>query len=227
MNITAVIPCRAGSTRVKNKNFRRFADSNLLEIKVKQAKALGRRGLDIVVNSDSPIAKDIAIANGVRFVERPEYYASSECTNSEYYEHLASGVDADCIMILQPTAPLIRPETINDCLDVFTKNGPYSHLNAYDSLMTCEYVKKFAWYGGSPMNYDLTNMPNSQDLQPIVMPTFNIMICKVDSLLKAKNVITDRCFFYEVDDLQSVEIDTPLDFEIAEFLYKKIRNEDK
>ena len=53
------------------------------------------------------------------------------------------------------------------------------------------------------------------------------MICKVDSLLKAKNVITDRCYFYEVDDLQSIEIDTPLDFEIAEFLYKKIRNEDK
>ena len=93
--------------------------------------------------------------------------------------------------------------------------------------MTCEYVKKFAWYDGSPMNYDLLNMPNSQDLQPIIMPTFNIMICKVDSLLKAKNVITDRCFFYEVDDLQSIEIDTPLDFEIAEFLYKKIRNEDK
>ena len=35
-------------------------------------------------------------------------------------------------------------------------------------------------------------MPNSQDLNPIVIPTFNIMICKVSELLKAKNVITKK-----------------------------------
>jgi CMP-N-acetylneuraminic acid synthetase len=40
-NITIVIPCRAGSTRVKNKNFKPFANSSLLEIKIKQAKTLG------------------------------------------------------------------------------------------------------------------------------------------------------------------------------------------
>ena len=37
MDITIVIPARAGSTRVKNKNFKPFADSSLLEIKIKQA----------------------------------------------------------------------------------------------------------------------------------------------------------------------------------------------
>ena len=34
--IKALIPVRAGSQRVKNKNIRPFAGSNLLEIKVKQ-----------------------------------------------------------------------------------------------------------------------------------------------------------------------------------------------
>ena len=57
MDVTVVIPCRAGSTRVKNKNFRPFGGSNLLEIKVNQAKSLG---LPTVVNSDSEIAKEIA-----------------------------------------------------------------------------------------------------------------------------------------------------------------------
>ena len=34
MDITAVIPVRAGSTRVKNKNIKPFAGSSLLEIKI-------------------------------------------------------------------------------------------------------------------------------------------------------------------------------------------------
>ena len=62
MDVTVVIPCRAGSTRVKNKNFRSFGGSNLLEIKVNQAKSLG---LPTVVNSDSEIAKEIAKKHNV------------------------------------------------------------------------------------------------------------------------------------------------------------------
>ena len=62
-------------------------------------------------------------------------------------------------------------------------------------------------------------MPNSQDLDPIIMPTYNVMICKVNELLKNKNVITNKCFFYKINDLESIEIDTPLEFEIAEILY--------
>ena len=37
-NITAIIPVRKGSVRVKNKNLKPFADSSLLEIKIKQEK---------------------------------------------------------------------------------------------------------------------------------------------------------------------------------------------
>ena len=35
MKITAVIPIRCGSQRVKDKNLRAFADTNLMELKIK------------------------------------------------------------------------------------------------------------------------------------------------------------------------------------------------
>ena len=35
MKITAVIPIRSGSQRVKDKNLRAFADTNLMELKIK------------------------------------------------------------------------------------------------------------------------------------------------------------------------------------------------
>ena len=219
MDVTVVIPCRAGSTRVKNKNFRPFGGSNLLEIKVNQAKSLG---LPTVVNSDSEIAKEIAKKHNINFTERPEYYASSKCNNSEYYEYLANSVSTEYIMILQPTAPLLNDSTLINCYNEFSKN-----LDKYDSLVTVQYAKKHAWYNNKPINYDLKNTPNSQDLNPIMFPTFNVMICKVSSLLKTKNAITEKCLFYQVEDNEAIEIDDQLEFDVAEFLYNKFKNENK
>jgi CMP-N-acetylneuraminic acid synthetase len=219
MDITVVIPCRAGSTRVKNKNFKPFGNSNLLEIKIIQAKKLG---LPVAINSDSDVAKRIAAEHNVGFIERPTFYASSECNNSEYYEYLAKSVNTEYIMILQPTAPLLTDETLYKCFSLMREQ-----CDKYDSLVTAQFAKKHAWYHGSPINYELSNTPNSQDLDPIILPTFNVMICKTESLLKYKNVITPNNLFVSVDDNESIEIDTQLDFDIAEYLYKKLRNESK
>ena len=57
--ITAIVPVRKGSQRVKNKNFKPFADSNLLEIKLntlKQIKTIDK----IIVSTDSSIAIETA-----------------------------------------------------------------------------------------------------------------------------------------------------------------------
>ena len=43
-------------------------------------------------------------------------------------------------------------------------------------------------------------------------------------MLAAKNMICSKPYFYEVSDTESVDIDTELDFEFAEFLFKKYRN---
>ena len=60
-----------------------------------------------------------------------------------------------------------------------------------------------------------------------MFPTFNVMICKVSSLLETKNAITKHCLFYPVDDNEAIEIDDQLEFDIAEFLYNKFKNENK
>ena len=72
--LTAVIPVRAGSQRVKNKNTKPFADSNLLKIKLKTLKKISMID-NIVVNSDSDEMLDIALSYGVSTHKREEYYA--------------------------------------------------------------------------------------------------------------------------------------------------------
>ena len=78
--IKAVIPVRAGSQRVKNKNLRNFNGKNLLIHKIEKLKKV--KGLsDIIVNTDSVEAIEIAKKYKVNFWKRDEYYASSKCLN--------------------------------------------------------------------------------------------------------------------------------------------------
>ena len=53
--------------------------------------------------------------------------------------------------------------------------------------------------------------------------TFGISILSRDTMLKRKNVVGDNPMFYIVSDEESIDIDTPLDFEFAKHIYK-IRN---
>ena len=64
MAYTAVIPVRAGSTRVKDKNIRPFAGSSLLEVKIEQLKRISYID-QIVVSSDSEQMLELATCKGV------------------------------------------------------------------------------------------------------------------------------------------------------------------
>ena len=78
--------------RVKNKNIKEFAGKSLLEHKIDIVKKLPVD--NIIVNTDSEYAISIANKNNINYHKREPYYASSECTNSEYHEYLAQVTDA-------------------------------------------------------------------------------------------------------------------------------------
>ena len=95
--IKALIPVRAGSQRVKNKNIRPFASSSLLEIKIKQL--LSIKELDgVVVNSESDDMLDIAKALGAETYKRDDYYASSTVPINEVYRNIGETTAAHIIV---------------------------------------------------------------------------------------------------------------------------------
>ena len=75
-SIKTVLTVRKGSVRVKNKNFKPFNKKNLLSYKIevlKKVKGLG----EIIVNTDSDEAIEIAKNYNVSFHRRDPYFASS------------------------------------------------------------------------------------------------------------------------------------------------------
>ena len=159
--IKAIIPVRAGSERVKDKNIRPFAGSTLLEIKIKQLQQINR--LDgIIVNSDSDKMLEIAKNLGVETFKRNAYYASSSVSINEVYVNLAQNCNSDIVLFVDVTNPLIKTETVNQVIDTYIKN-----INNYDSVNTVNSIKMFLWQDGKPLNYKESEKPRSQDLPEI------------------------------------------------------------
>ena len=90
--------------------------------------------------------------------------------------------------------------------------------------MSIKKIKEYLWYKNKPINYKLDYAPNSQDLPDYFAPTFGVIIVNKEAMLKAKNFICSKPNFYELSDTEAIDIDTKLDFDFAEFLFKRRNN---
>ena len=217
MGIKALIPARAGSQRVKNKNIRPFAGSSLLEIKIKQMQRIKK--LDgIIVNSDSEEMLALAKSLGAETIKRDNYYASNEVPITEVYANLAQNCDADIILFADATNPLISDSTINNAIDIY-----FANINLYDSVNTVNSVKMFLWKDGKPLNYTEEKKPKSQDLPDIVAINSAINVLSRDLMINKKSFVGYKPYLLKVDNIEGVDIDSQLDFEFAEFIYNKYR----
>lgn len=223
MKITAVVPIRSGSQRVKDKNLRPFAGTNLMELKLRTLLQVPEL-TSIVVNTNSEEAISIvnkSYSGGVKIHRREEYYASSQCSGSEFFRHLGEVTDTDVFIYCPCTSPFVKPKTISQCIKTFLCS------NDCDSVSTVSLVKEFLWLDGKPVNYDPQHAPNSQDLPDIVALNFGTTVVSRDDLIKNSNIIGKSPKFVTTSDIEAIDIDTPLDFYIAEQIYRKTVLEEK
>lgn len=77
------------------------------------------------------------------------------------------------------------------------------------------------WLDGKPVNYDPKSAPNSQDLPNIVALNFGTTVIRKEDLIRNHNIIGKHPKFVITTDIEAIDIDTPLDFYIAEQIYRK------
>ena len=213
--IVAIVPVRKGSQRIKNKNFKKFGNSNLLEIKLNSLKKVKLIN-EIVVSTDSEQAIKIAKKHNVSFHKRKKYYASSKCSNSEFFENLAKSIQGDFLMYTPCTAPLLKYKTIQNFIKKFVNLYP-----SYDSMVTVNYVKEHLWLKNKPLNYNPKKSPNTQDLPNIMKLTYGANIISRKQMIEKKNVLGNKPYFMNIDEIEGLDVDNPIDFEIANYLYKQ------
>jgi CMP-N,N'-diacetyllegionaminic acid synthase len=123
-SVVALIPARAGSKRVKDKNIRPLGGHPVLAYTI--AAALGSGVFDaVVVSTDSEHYAEIARHYGAEVpFPRPPELSGERSPDIEFVEYTLKtlaeqGRPYDCFSILRPTSPFRKPETIRRAWDTF------------------------------------------------------------------------------------------------------------
>ena len=214
--VTAVVAVRKGSQRVPNKNIKPFGDTTLLDLKLQTLLKVSNID-EIIVNSDCDEMIEIGKSYGVKTKKREEYFASSEASNSEFHGHIGKTTDTDYIFLAPVCSPFISSEKHEEAIDQFMNSE-------CDSLTSTSLVKGHLWLDGKPINYDLNNVPNSQDLPDIEMINYGITIVDKNIMKNKSRVIGDKPNFIILNEYEGVDINTPFEFQTAEIIYKLQKN---
>ena len=129
--------------------------------------------------------------------------------------------DTDIFVYCPCTSPFVKPQTISQCINQFLSSS------VYDSLATVSSIKEFLWLDGKPLNYAPAHAPNSQNLPDVVALNFGVTVVRREDLIQNCNIIGKNPQFVVTNEIEAIDIDTPLDFYIAEQLYKKLVLEKK
>lgn len=176
---------------------------------------------EIIVNTDSEeaIEKVIGYNNPKLRFYRRDNSIDGVSGGLRFFEFLARTTETDIFVYTPVTTPFIKAETISECIKKYIEEN--------QCIATGAVIKRFMWKDGATHNYDYNNAPASQDLPEIIIPTFGCCVIDKNELDRENNVIGKHPKFVITDEIESLDIDTPLDFYIASQLYHKMIVEGK
>ena len=214
--LVALLPMKANSVRVRGKNFRAFAGKPLFRWILDTLLALKEVEL-VVINTD---ARAILAQNGledggrVRIRDRkPELCGDQVSMNLILADDLAA-VPADAYLMTHTTNPLLSAATMHAALQAFRQAlaaGSHDSLFAVNRFQT-----RFYRADGSPINHDPAKLIPTQDLEPWFEENSNLYLFTQESFRATFARIGKRPLLFPTPRKESLDIDTPEDWEFAE-----------
>lgn len=220
--IIAIIPARGGSKGVPGKNIRNLGGIPLLGHSIRHAMESALVN-EVYVSTDSEEIAAIAREFGASVIERPAELAndaaSSESALLQALDTLAENrPDPELVVFLQGTSPFRRPDDIDAAIRRLRDTGA-------DSLVSVAPSHRFLWQEGDggyaeSLNYDYGNRPRRQDMRPQYVENGSIYVFSPELLRQKQNRLGGKVCLYVMDEVTALEIDTPLDFQVAEVIFE-------
>ena len=217
-NITALLPMKGTSERVPNKNMKHFDGAPLYHAIMKSL--LASQYIDkVVIDTDSKIIADDAKANfgdTVLIIDRPEAIRGGDVSMNIIIDYDLKQLEGEHFLQTHSTNPLVRTETIDKAIEIY-----FDKLEKYDSLFGVTKVQtRFYDKNAQPVNHNPKELLRTQDLEPLYEENSNFYIFSKEAFKNAdKKRIGLNPQIFEVNKLESVDIDEPEDFILAELLH--------
>ena len=208
MKILAVIPARAGSKGVPNKNIRLVAGKPLVAYAIANALA-SKHITDVVVTTDSDMVRVVAEQMGAKTIARNADLCGDAVTLDAVVHDAASRFDCDVVVTMQPTSPTLKVATLDKALEHFLAAG-------LDTLISAVNRPHLAWTrgadGGVVPAYE--KRLNRQYLPPYYAETGAFVIAR-RAVVTPQTRIGAKVGVFEVPEEESVDIDTYADLASA------------
>ena len=207
MKRVAFVPIRLNSQRVVGKNLRDLGGRPMMTYLL-QSLAAAKNIDQVYVYCSSPEIEQY-LPEGIKLLLRDKRLDSNLTLGAEIYDAFISEVDADIYILAHATSPFIRTSTIEQAIAA-VESGEH------DSAFSAERIQTFTWWQGKPLNYSLENIPRTQDLEPIYVETSAFFVFRREVWTNQHRRIGDKPYVAVTDRIESIDIDNPDDFTLAE-----------
>jgi CMP-N-acetylneuraminic acid synthetase len=214
--IVALLPMKANSERVKGKNFRPLAGKPLFSWILDAL--LGVEDIScVVINTD---AKQLLLDGGlvesdrVIIRERKPELCGDFVSMNLILEDDIEAVEADAYLMTHTTNPLISSDTIAKAVREYDNGqGQYDSLFAVNKVQTRFYREDM-----TPVNHNPAELIRTQDLEPWYEENSCLYLFSKESFAKTRARIGASPQMFVTPPLESVDIDEPSDWQMAEAL---------
>lgn len=225
MKTLYLIPARGGSKGLPKKNIKNLNGKPLINYTIDVARSLAQDA-DICVSTDCEEIISVVKDHGLVVpFKRPKHLSDDKSGTYEVLLHAVNyfadrGQYYDNVMLLQPTSPFRTPQHLKDVFSAYTSDLDMvvsvnqSHQNPYFNL----FEENFSGFlEKSKVGY----FESRQEAPKVYAYNGSMYLINVNSLMLTPLHKFEKIKKYVMDDIYSLDIDTPLDWAICETIIRE------
>lgn len=222
--VLAVIPARGGSKGIPRKNIRLLNGKPLIAWSIEAAQRSKHIDYVIVSSDDSEII-DVARSWGcdVPFV-RPAELARDDTPGIAPILHALQSVQAfECVVLLQPTSPLRTSEDIDGCLELMYRMKAPACVSLTEAQHSPYWM--YTLDGSNHMAPVLNSSApilRRQDSPRVYLLNGGVYTARSQWLMERQTFLADETVGYMMPPERSLDIDTEIDFVVAEHCMRQL-----
>ena len=222
-----IIPARGGSKGIPRKNIKLLAGKPLIAYSIEAARAAGGCEENILLSSEDAEILEAGRGCGIACpYVRPAQLAADDTPTRDVILHAMdwaddAGVEYDCVVLLQPTSPFRTARDIDAALTLYNNNIDMvvsvveSSANPYYNLFETDPAGFLQISKGSG------TLTRRQDAPKVWEYNGAVYVINPRSIRQSEMGAFKRRIPYIMPRERSVDLDTPQDWMLAEFLMSK------
>jgi CMP-N,N'-diacetyllegionaminic acid synthase len=225
MKVIALIPARGGSKGVPGKNIYPILGKPLINYSIEVALKSNKLS-QVWVSSDAEDILKIAEPYNVLLHKREKGLSEDMSPIRDTIQVIFRlAVEADALLLLQPTSPIRTVKQIDECIDLLEANN---YANSVISICAMDDIHpaRMYWKNKAELTSILPVFEHTQrqNIPPAYYRNGSMYLVRKDAFMKTGDVMAKPSIGFEMPYQQWLNIDSPRDIIIAESLISAWRD---